>query len=314
MVRTEQQLTEAERITYRGCCPACSNWQLSVPFCLSRGPILNCVSCGLFIALDRSETSQHDTLFHSSIDECRYIEYFESFRKRQYRYVLNRLDLPSGRKLLDVGASYGWLTQIGMDIGLDSYGIEPSHMEYQGMLRDRIQTCSLEQYAESTGRKYDVVTLWHVLEHLKEPVTSVRLLAKLIKDEGVIVVAIPSAEGRMFKLGFILAKKLGYIRLMEELFYTHNPNMHRSYFTPESLEHVFAQADLHISEQYCLDAFDWPKIWRRATNPIAKVALRIMGPVIEWLQFTRNENLIMIVKKGHRLVSYQGKQSPSTGE
>jgi 2-polyprenyl-3-methyl-5-hydroxy-6-metoxy-1,4-benzoquinol methylase len=116
-------------------------------------------------------------LFYATIDEARYVDYFEPFRKGQYRQVVGALKLPSGATHLDVGASYGWMVEVGLELGLDSAGIEPGKaVPTAETVRHRIQRASLEDFAASTDRRFDLITLWHVLEHLPEPRRALELL------------------------------------------------------------------------------------------------------------------------------------------
>jgi len=92
-------------------------------------------------------------------------------------------------------------------------------------------------------------------------------------------------------------KSLGYGRLMEELWYTHNPNMHRYYPTLEALRHLLAQAGLYIVEAYTLDAFDWRRIWRRSTSPVGRAVLRAAGPAVQRSGFTGRENLVVVAQR-----------------
>lgn len=265
-------------------------------FRLSRGPVVRCPECGVFVTFEESVPSEHRTQFHDDLDERGYIEYFMPFRKGQYREVLGRLGMPSGSTMLDVGASYGWMVQVGLELGFDSYGIEPSPLDYEPGIADRIETVTLEEFASRTDRRFSVVTAWHVMEHLEDPIGAARLIFELLEDGGSAVVALPNASGRMFRLASAMTR-LRYRRLVEELFYTWNPNMHRYYFTPDALRHVLSRAGFETVETICMEAFDWRRIWRRSTSRIGRPALRAVGPFIELSRFTARENLIAVAVK-----------------
>src|SRR4051794_9433644 len=218
-------------MTPNSTCPICGARPLTFAFQLSRGPVFECSACGVFVAEDRSVDAEQDRQFHQSLDETLYVEYFEPFRKKQYRDVLGRAGVQRGHSLLDVGASYGWMVDVGLQLGLDSYGIEPSPMDHDESLAGRIACQTLDEHAALATRRYDVITMWHVLEHLRDPVTAASKIGGLLSDNGIVVIAVPNAEGRMYGFASRLTKTLRYRRLMEELWYTHNPNMHRTYPT-----------------------------------------------------------------------------------
>jgi 2-polyprenyl-3-methyl-5-hydroxy-6-metoxy-1,4-benzoquinol methylase len=227
-------------------CPVCGASELEPAFRLSRGPVEACPACGVQIAADESVDPEQDRRFHETLDESTYVAYFEPFRKGQYRQTLERLGLPAGSTLLDVGASYGWLVEVATTLGFDAYGLEPSPMTYRQHLRDRIFEQTLEEHAAATQRRYDVVTLWHVLEHLRDPFEAVEQLSDLVKDGGVALIAVPNAAGHMYRLASFLARRLRSPRLMEELWYTHNPNMHRYYPTADAVGHLLGRASLEV--------------------------------------------------------------------
>lgn len=57
-----------------------------------------------------------------------------------------------------------------------------------------IQTGSIDAIAD-TPETYDVITMWHVLEHVYDPAAALRTLARLLKKEGVLIVAVPNIAG-----------------------------------------------------------------------------------------------------------------------
>lgn len=50
-------------------------------------------------------------------------------------------------------------------------------------------------------KKFDVITLWHVVEHLENPLEIFKKLKTIIKDNGVLLFQVPNNEGLGFKLG-----------------------------------------------------------------------------------------------------------------
>jgi 2-polyprenyl-3-methyl-5-hydroxy-6-metoxy-1,4-benzoquinol methylase len=251
------------------------------------------------IARDESAHPKQDRGFHKALDESAYKEYFEPLRRDQYRFALTRLDPPGGSTLLDVGASFGWMVETGKELGLESWGLEPSPMDYDEQLAGRIFERTLEEYAAQTDLQYDIVTLWHVLEHFRDPFSAVEQMADLVADGGVALIAVPNASGRMFKLASFLAQRVRTNRLMEELWYTHNPNMHRYYPTLQAVALLLGPTHLQIVDSYLLDSFDWRRIWRRSTSSIGRPALRVVGPVLARSGLTRKENLIVVARKPH---------------
>jgi 2-polyprenyl-3-methyl-5-hydroxy-6-metoxy-1,4-benzoquinol methylase len=244
---------------------------------------------------DESVSEEQDGQFHRDLDEGTYVAYFAPFRKRQYRHVLAKLDPEPGLRLLDIGASYGWMLEVGAEFGLDSHGLEPSPMGYESELQGRITSATLQAYAADSSDRFELITLWHVLEHLRDPFAALRDVRDLLQPGGRAIIAVPNAAGRMYKVGSVLARRFGRLKLMEELWYTHNPNMHRYYPTLEALIHMLHSAQLRVVDSYTLEAFDWHTIWTRGSGATSRSLLRVAGPVIGMSRFTAAENLIIVV-------------------
>ena len=275
----------------------CHSGRPPLAYSLSRGPVFECRHCGVLIAREVSLLPGQDRRFYEGLDESRYVHYFEPFRKKQYREVLTRLAAAPGSTLLDVGASYGWMLDVGSEFGLDCYGVEPSPMCYEQPTATRIFGRTLDEHAAQTDETYTVVTLWHVMEHLPDPMGAAVAVSNLLAEGGCAVIGVPNARGRMYRLGATLATTVRYGRLLEELWYTGNPNMHRYYFTEASLRRVLESVKLTVVDAYTLDAFDWTHIWSRSTNPAGKAVLRAVGPMIQRSRITETENLVVVAEK-----------------
>jgi SAM-dependent methyltransferase len=110
--------------------------------------------------------------------------------ERRFRRAL--ASMPPGR-LLDVGAGLGTFLAIARDHGWKVEGTEVSssairHAEerYGLVLREG----RLEDVAPA-GRQ-DAITLWHVIEHLPDPVGSLRYCRQLLAEHGRIILAMPN--------------------------------------------------------------------------------------------------------------------------
>jgi 2-polyprenyl-3-methyl-5-hydroxy-6-metoxy-1,4-benzoquinol methylase len=276
-------------------CPICGSPGPRPSFRSSRGPVWHCRKCGVFFVVDAIAQPDQAALFYETIDEVLYVDYFEPFRKGQYRQVVGGLNLPSGALHLDVGASYGWMVEVGLELGLDSSGIEPGEaVPTAERARHRIRRASLEDFAASAGRRFDLITLWHVLEHLPEPQRALQLLRGLLADGGRLLIAVPNALGHFYRVGLLLQQTLHRPELMNELWYFHNPNMHFYYYTPRALAELVRGSQLALHEQATIEAFDWRTIYGRIRSPLPRLLLRAMGPVLARSRFTGRENLITI--------------------
>lgn len=97
------------------------------------------------------------------------------------------------RRLLDVGCGDGSFVKLAGSKGWTAVGIE------LGDNADRLRATGLDVRATLDLVKgepaFDVITLWHSLEHMREPKATLAAVRKLLRDDGAVVIAVPDAGG-----------------------------------------------------------------------------------------------------------------------
>ncbi len=97
-----------------------------------------------------------------------------------------------GQRLIDIGAGGGEFCFMAQKNGFDVLGIEP-HEGYSEFARDQygihIKTCGLAQMDSASA---DVVTMFHVLEHLAHPQQVAEKVWQMLRPGGVWVVEVPN--------------------------------------------------------------------------------------------------------------------------
>ena len=97
----------------------------------------------------------------------------------------------SNKRLLDVGAGTGDFLTEAKKYGWEVAGVEPNEL---ARLKSSEKGVALLQNLDSipTSDKYEVITLWHVLEHLPDLESQIAKLVGLLTDNGALVVAVPN--------------------------------------------------------------------------------------------------------------------------
>ena len=97
----------------------------------------------------------------------------------------------SGSKsVLDFGAGTGDFLKICKNNNWQVLGIEPSAEARENAVKKGIYL--KENLLDITNQKFDVITLWHVLEHVENLKSTIKVLKSLLQPEGRIVVAVPN--------------------------------------------------------------------------------------------------------------------------
>lgn len=156
-------------------------------------------------------------------------------RRAKYRRQLSviRALHPAARTLLDVGAGPGYFCRIALDEGWEARGVESSPPAVEAGRREySIQYLALDQVHEES---MDVITCFHVLEHMEDPAGFLTTLRKKLRPGGVLVVHVPNNEPLTFAIRNILRPRgrAAHVRLS----HCYYPE-HLTGFSPVSLPRV----------------------------------------------------------------------------
>jgi 2-polyprenyl-3-methyl-5-hydroxy-6-metoxy-1,4-benzoquinol methylase len=105
-------------------------------------------------------------------------------------------------KLLDVGASHGTFVYLAQQNGYEVEAVEmdPASCRYMQNMGIRAICATTLESAESMLGVYDVITLYHVIEHLEDPSTALRVLARHLSPHGILVISTPNPNSLQFKM------------------------------------------------------------------------------------------------------------------
>jgi len=97
------------------------------------------------------------------------------------------------KTLIDIGCGTGAFLKVAKDNDWTIFGVEPN--EDARAIANTITNNSVyntEQFLKFKEHSFDVITLWHVLEHLPNLGEQITLFKKLLKPNGTLVIAVPN--------------------------------------------------------------------------------------------------------------------------
>jgi len=103
--------------------------------------------------------------------------------------LINSFKTPS-KNILDVGAGTGDFLKVCKNNSWNVAGIEPS-LEARNIAEKKGVSLK-ENLAEFKNIKFDVITLWHVLEHVENLSEYISTLNNLLADDGRLIIAVPN--------------------------------------------------------------------------------------------------------------------------
>jgi 2-polyprenyl-3-methyl-5-hydroxy-6-metoxy-1,4-benzoquinol methylase len=138
--------------------------------------------------------------YYESVDYISHTDSKRSLFEKAYHFVKgialkNKLKLinsssSSKGKLLDIGAGTGDFLLTAKENGWKTIGVEPSEKAKAIAIQKGIQFVVSTQELES--HSFDVITMWHVLEHVPNLDNQIKELKRLIKPNGTIIIAVPN--------------------------------------------------------------------------------------------------------------------------
>lgn len=153
----------------------------------SHAQIVQCNQCDLVYANPRWSPEELAAAYTAVEDET----YVDEREGRELTFEKHLQDLEkytgpaNGRALLDVGAYIGVFVEIAQAHGWLAEGIEPSSWAVS-MARERGLPIhqGTQQDVLLADRKFDVVTMWDVIEHVTDPAEEIRQAYQLLNPGG----------------------------------------------------------------------------------------------------------------------------------
>ncbi|NOR69218.1 MAG: methyltransferase domain-containing protein [Methylomarinum sp.] len=167
------------------------------------------------------------------------------FRRSYFQKVKGRLltqfsEVPSNPSILDIGCAKGLWMELWQDKG-EVFGSEYSVECIKSLKQKNITVLN---QAEIKERKFDVISLFDVLEHIEDPYAYLKQVVESLLPGGLLVLGIPD-------MGKIMARILGH------RYYLVCP-MHFSYFERKSIrflmERLFEPESIIIEKSPIMNA------------------------------------------------------------
>jgi 2-polyprenyl-3-methyl-5-hydroxy-6-metoxy-1,4-benzoquinol methylase len=180
-----------------------------------------------------SHTNQRKSLFDLLYHAVRYVSVRRKLR-------LLKPFQSQQATLLDVGAGTGFFLRAAKKRGWTVTGLEPnSSARNLANIKAPNTVFDSDTLRTLPEKSFDVITLWHVLEHLPNLEDDIRIFPKLLKPNGRIVVAVPnfkSFDAEYFK-GFWAA---------------YDVPRHLWHFSQQSIPKIFSEVQVKLESTHPL--------------------------------------------------------------
>ncbi|MCW5514669.1 class I SAM-dependent methyltransferase [Muriicola sp. Z0-33] len=96
----------------------------------------------------------------------------------------------ASKSLLDIGAGTGDFLLSAKKRGWQVKGVEPNPLARNKALNKGLSL--IEDSTACKNEKFEVITLWHVLEHLPDLENQIRQIVSLLEESGTLILAVPN--------------------------------------------------------------------------------------------------------------------------
>jgi len=159
--------------------------------------------------------------------------HIRSFSLKQKLKLIHSFN-PEEKKLLDIGCGTGSFLEVAKNSGWEVTGIEPDEAARSiANKQTNNAVYNIEKLQNLEDNSFDVITLWHVFEHLPNLDEQTSNFKKLLKPNGTLVIAVPnykSFDAQYYK----------------NFWAAYDVPRHLWHFSQKSISNIFAKKNMKV--------------------------------------------------------------------
>ena len=179
--------------------------------------------------------------YYESVDYISHTDSKRSLFEKCYHFIKsialkNKLSLvnslqPSQGSILDIGAGTGDFLSVVKENGWITIGVEPSD-KAKAIAKNK-GVAFVDQTSELENNSFDIITMWHVLEHVPNLDNQLKELKRLLKPNGNLIIAVPNFKS-------FDAKHYG------NFWAAYDVPIHFWHFSKTAIKRLFAKEDMEL--------------------------------------------------------------------
>lgn len=176
-----------------------------------RHKVVRCPGCG-HVQLSPLQTLKEEAAYYGRDMQAKAIfhdqDYYDILKSKAQMDIdrrlawVKRVRAPNdGSALLDVGSGHGFFVDATTKAGYRAIGLEVSRERFD-LSRARMQGTFIigeadDAFTTEHAGRYDIVTSFHVIEHLRDPAAYIRRMFRLLAPAGHLLIEVPNLADEM---------------------------------------------------------------------------------------------------------------------
>jgi 2-polyprenyl-3-methyl-5-hydroxy-6-metoxy-1,4-benzoquinol methylase len=253
--------------------------------------VVRCTACGLVYVNPRLSPAELEEHYNS--DQSSRTQYYRDVEVADRRTFAGFLDVlethcPAKGRVLDVGPNIGTFLVLARERGWEGRGVEINREAARYCREERgldVAAGLLEEHTYPAGH-FDAVLLGDVIEHVPDPLGLMRVVARVLRPGGCVLVSTPNVAtmaGRALQI---------------------KPREHIYYFSPGTMGALLGRVGLEVAHLGHLDRYHNVTAMTHSTTfgglfqtlaPVFTLAHRVVGDVV--VKLPLRENLLAVGRK-----------------
>jgi 2-polyprenyl-3-methyl-5-hydroxy-6-metoxy-1,4-benzoquinol methylase len=280
-------------LSYLRACPIGCGGPLQVTEIeMPEGPLLRCAACGQLISQCSEERYRQSMQEFNDAEgtlpkpDARQRRFIRS--KRYLAQIEGLIGKPRNEiRLLDVGCSSGYFLDVARQLGFNAEGVEPGEKAVQAARIAGLTVHSglLEDVA-LPKQSFDAITMFEVIEHLKDARGAIQRCNRLLRSGGILVIGTANTASWTFMT----------MKSRWEYFHIDKHGGHVSFFNPDSMK-ILAQRSGFVT--CIIKTRSVSFIERDACHPVIYRTFKIISELMEapsrWLG--KGHDMLVFMRK-----------------
>lgn len=164
--------------------------------------VLKCKNCSLVFLSSFSHIDSdfycNDGMHNGQPDIENWLEQTKDDDKRRFKFLKSRI---KGKKILDFGCGNGGFLSAISDCGQKSASLACG-VELQKSMFEYFENKNLKVFEDiqEIDEKFDYITLFHVLEHIKDPAEMLKNIGEKLEKNGQIIIEVPNSNDALITI------------------------------------------------------------------------------------------------------------------